>query len=129
MREPRIPKTPLRQSSLRTNWRRQADHLDFIRSLPCLCCGAAPSQAAHVRLSKDGGIGFKPADRYTVPLCWKCHRRQHDIGEVRFWGEHGIDPVDFSVQLWHMSGDYKAGMRTIDRAHQVIALKARRLSG
>jgi len=125
-REPRIPKNLPQPNRLRPDFRRSAGHLDFIRQLPCIACGRAGTVPAHVRMSKDGGTGFKPGDRYTLPLCRGCHDHQHNIGEVRFWGELGIDPIDYSTQLWRMSGDIGAGFRTINRAHQLIALKQRR---
>jgi hypothetical protein len=70
-------------------------------------------------------MGRKPSDRYTVPLCRRCHDRQHQVGEVTFWGQLGIDPVDFSTQLWRMSGQHDHGLRTVLRAHQAIELKRR----
>jgi len=125
MRQPRIPKNLPQPNRIRPDFRRSASHLDFIRTLPCIACGRFGAVPAHVRLSKDGGTGFKPGDRYTVPLCSRCHGQQHQVGEVRFWGELGIDPLDYSTQLWRMSGDASAGFRTINRAHQAIALKRR----
>lgn len=78
------------------------NHLAFIRSLPCCRCGKSPSQAAHVRMGTGGGMGMKPDDRYTVPLCADCHRRQHDVGERAFWGD---DPVHFLAgYLWESAG-------------------------
>jgi hypothetical protein len=78
---------------------------------PCVACGkAAPSEAAHVRTGTDGGVGVKPGDRYAVPLCTACHARQHRIGELSF------------LRLWTVSGDIKAGERTVFRARQQIDL-------
>jgi hypothetical protein len=120
---PRIPRT-VSQGKRKSNPRKQAGHLAFIRALPCAACGtAAPSEAAHVRTGTDGGIGIKPSDRHTLPLCPADHQRQHKIGETSFWSELGIDPLDVSYRLWTISGDTKAGIRIIFRAGQHIALK------
>lgn len=73
------------------------NHLAFIRSLPCCRCGRSPSQAAHVRMGTGGGMGMKPDDRYTVPLCADHHREQHQVGEKAFWGED--DPVRLAGYL------------------------------
>jgi hypothetical protein len=97
--------------------------LAFVRQLPCVACGnAAPSEAAHVRTGTDGGVGLKPADRYTVPLCTACHVKQHQIGELSFWSTLRIDPVNVAFRLWTVSADLKAGERTVFRARQQIDL-------
>lgn len=66
-----------------------AKRLAFIRTLPCVVCFAPPpSEAAHLRLGLAGGIGMKPRDLWTVPLCHQCHARSHrGAGEVAFWRE------------------------------------------
>lgn len=123
---PRIARTVLR-SKRKPDPRRASAHLAFVRSLPCLACGAsAPSQAAHVRSSGDGGVGTKPADKFSLPLCPRCHLDdQHRIGELAFYGRLGIDPVDTALRLWTVSGNAEAGERLIFRARQTIELKAR----
>lgn len=53
------------------------DHkrLAAIRKLPCVKCGAVPSQAAHSNFGEHGkGKGIKANDKYTIPLCHICHR-------------------------------------------------------
>ena len=91
-----------------------AHHSDLM--LPCVACGkAAPSDAAHVRTGTDG-------DRYAVPLCTACHANQHRIGELSFWSALRIDPLNVSLRLWIVSGDEKAGARTVFRARQRIDL-------
>lgn len=54
---------------------RDPKRLEKIRSLPCCQCGASPrSQAAHSNFGIHGkGKGVKADDRYTIPLCHKCH--------------------------------------------------------
>ena len=93
-------------------------HLVYIRSLPCLICGRAPSEAAHVRYSDaraakvNPGMGQKPEDRWTVPVCAEHHRGlqgQHSSGEKAWWEGHRIDPIPIASYLWGVSGNYKAG--------------------
>jgi len=91
----RIPKGPKRAS----RWRSLA-HCAWIRGFACCVCGSATNiEAAHVRLGSKCGMGQKPDDWRTVPLCagphsniagqLGCHDRQHIIGEQTFW--HGRD--------------------------------------
>ena len=103
---------------------RSREHLSFIRQLPCVRCGCVPSQPAHVRTGTDGAAGVTPSDRYTVPLCAICHlQHQHVVGELTFWAELGIDPLDLAFALWEKSGDLAAGERLIFRTQQSILLK------
>jgi hypothetical protein len=52
--------------------------------------------------------------------------RQHQHGELSFWADLGIDPLDAALRLWSKTGDYEAGIRTIQRARQAIALHRQR---
>jgi hypothetical protein len=122
MAAPRIPRTITRPKP-KPHLRGRQQHLAFVRQLPCVACGkAAPSEAAHVRTGTDGGVGMKPGDRYAVPLCNACHARQHRIGELSFWSARRIDPLNVALRLWTVSGDIKAGERTVFRARQQICL-------
>ena len=122
MPAPRISRTVARPKH-KPDFRRRLQHLTFIRLLPCVACGkGAPSEAAHVRTGTDGGTGMKPGDRYAVPLCTTCHAKQHRIGELSFWFALRIDPLNAAARLWTISGDVKAGERTVFRARQHIDL-------
>ncbi|MGF6434355.1 hypothetical protein [Bradyrhizobium elkanii] len=95
-------------------------HLDFIRSLPCVCCGNnIQTEAAHLRVTnrkygKDfTGGGRKPSDRWALPLCSNCHREQHGGNEDAFWRARGINPFVLALSLHAASGDYAL-------AHDVI---------
>lgn len=65
---------------------RNAKHLSFIASLPCVLCGD-DSCAAHIRIGGGGGMGLKPHDSHTVSLCHRHHSEQHSRGERTFWGD------------------------------------------
>ena len=122
MPAPRILRSVARRAPKR-DLRSRVQHLAFVRQLPCVACGkAAPSEAAHVRTGTDGGVGMKPGDRYTVPLCTVCHAKQHRIGELTFWSALRIDPVNAALRLWTVSADIRAGERTVFRARQQIDL-------
>lgn len=95
-------------------------HLDFIRSLPCVICGnEIETQAAHLRagngdFGKRGtGIGEKPSDKWTLPLCGIHHDEQHNGREIMFWRSHNIDPWTLACKLWMVSGDYEAGWQIL----------------
>lgn len=100
-------------------------HLDFIRSLKCLICGDPHStESAHVRMKdrrfakREAGIGAKPSDIWTVPLCSECHRIQHQLGEMVFWSAYPIDPCITALALWAHTGDHEAGTYIINSARR-----------
>lgn len=126
----RIPRD-VRQSQPKQKDRVRRSHRQFVAGLPCLSCGRTatteqPNECAHVRMGTDGGMGLKPSDRYTCPLCHTCHARQHQIGEPTFWAELGVDPTDAALRLWTVSGDHEQGLRLIFKVRQRIALYAHR---
>lgn len=70
-------------------------HLAYLRTQPCLACGAPPpSEAAHT-YDGSSGMGKKARDENAIPLCSACHRTgnlsYHAIGERRFLEIWGID--------------------------------------
>lgn len=87
-------------------------HLAFIRRLPCAVCGIEDrSDAAHIRygdLSRGkapAGMGMKPDDKWTVPLCRPCHEVQHGQNERAYWAKREADPLSIAEQLYEHSGD------------------------
>lgn len=92
-------------------------HLNFIRSLPCLICGNnIETEACHVRMSDariakpESGLGRKPPDWFTVPMCGRHHKEQHQQNERTFWDDKGIDPILTSLALYAESGNYQKGI-------------------
>jgi hypothetical protein len=88
-------------------------HLDFIRGLSCcVCLNPIETEAAHVRMSVamagklNPGVGAKPHDSWTVPLCGRHHREQHEGSEPKFWQSVGIDPLSLAKELHANSGDH-----------------------
>ena len=70
-------------------------HLAWVRTLRCVaradgCLSAV--QAHHVRTGNTGGgMGMKPDDCWTVPLCAKHHYDLHTIGCRTFEARHRLD--------------------------------------
>lgn len=121
-RAPRIPKDLPQPKRVRENTRSVPKHLAWIRTLPCVIRDAdceGNIEAAHVRAGTDGGMGLKPSDKHSVPLCSWHHFTQHVTGELRFWADYGIDPVRLAERLWRVSGHTKQARRALKRARQV----------
>lgn len=100
--------------------RRDEKHLDFIRSLPCVICrNNIETEACHIRFSDarigklNPGVGARPHDFFTVPLCGKHHREQHQGSEPKFWQSHNIDPILLALMLYAISGDSEEAERII----------------
>lgn len=53
-----------------------------IRKMPCIGCGRGPSDCAHIKSKGSGGDNMH---ENVVPLCRRCHVRQHTIGWVQFF--------------------------------------------
>ena len=52
---------------------RNSEYRKFVRSQGCLICGR-PAEAHHVRrLYWSSGVGIKPHDYVTIPLCREHH--------------------------------------------------------
>jgi hypothetical protein len=89
------------------------------------CRRGPPSVCAHLRLGTDGGTGLKPGDRHTLPLCWRCHQHQHQIGERLFWAALGIDPHLASARLFAAGGDLRALNRVVQETWDDADQRAR----
>ena len=87
---------------------RDPDHLEYLRSLPCVICGRTPSEPHHLRFAQPRGLSSKPSDEWTVPLCLLHHRALHEAGsEEKWWEEQRIDARAEAEKLWrerHQSG-------------------------
>lgn len=91
-------------------------HLDFIRSLPCVGCRDNTStEAAHIRFARPAlgkryvGKSEKPDDIWTIPLCGSCHRLQHLVGESAYWTMKDRDPIPVALALWAHTGQHEVG--------------------
>ena len=64
-------------------------YLEYVVEQPCMVydgCRKHPVVPHHWRSSGEGGIGIKPDDTHTVPLCNEHHLEFHNCG-VTTWGE------------------------------------------
>jgi hypothetical protein len=83
---------------------RDAAHLKFVASQPCLICGRNRAQAHHLRFAQPKAMGRKVSDEYTVPLCSLHHRLLHQTGnEIAWWEYQKIDPMAVAAELWRQS--------------------------
>ncbi len=78
---------------------RSKPYLDWVKSLECCGCGAPADDAHHIIDSGfGGGMGTKPSDFQTIPLCRGCHTNLHE--NVKVWESiHGSQ--SFFVCLIH----------------------------
>lgn len=77
---------------------RSSIHRRFLKTFVCAvfnndgtCDERHAPDVAHVRTPNNAGMGRKPSDEWSVPLCRTHHRRAHQIGDKAFELERGID--------------------------------------
>lgn len=83
---------------------RSEARLDFVRRKGCLICvfshilliaghvkACGQCEAHHVRKGSGSGVGTKPSDFRTVPLCATGHAEYHKIGHAAFCAKYGLD--------------------------------------
>jgi hypothetical protein len=90
--------------------RREPDHLEYVRSQPCVLCGRTPSDAHHLKFGQPRSLGRKVSDEFTVPLSRTHHRQLHLSGkEVDWWetANPGVDALQIAGQLWEESRSKK----------------------
>lgn len=70
---------------------RDRKYLDSYDGTSCFTCGANDGTVVggHIRSGLAGGMGLKPSDNETIGMCHRCHAKQHEIGEKKFWLEKG----------------------------------------
>lgn len=79
---------------------RDEKSLIILRECDCIICGTYPSDAAHIRYGDitrgkfHTGMQERPSDKWALPLCRKCHTKQHSMNERKFWQQHNINPLD-----------------------------------
>ena len=90
---------------LKTSLIRDRKYLNSYRDAACYACGAHDGTVvgAHIRHGFFG-MGAKPDDSLTLPLCAKCHADQ-GAGEVAFWdkvyGSDGINRAKTTARRWY----------------------------
>jgi hypothetical protein len=73
----------------------------WIRGFRCLVKGCMNEDihAHHVRLGSFSGVGTKPGDDRTIPLCGADHNRLHMMGEASFGREIGVDLIEKAAEF------------------------------
>lgn len=96
---------PPRSGIERAPSRECAAHRKWVRGHACSVpgCERRDIECAHVRRGTDAGVGIKPSDRWTIPLCAEHHREQHSIGEASFERRHRIDMKRIAEALFARS--------------------------
>ena len=81
-------------------WRSKT-YLRHIASLPCVACGASPSECHHLLRTREKAMGRKSGDNWCISLCQNCHTGLHLDGNERRWlGERGIDGPELAGILF-----------------------------
>lgn len=94
------------------------NYMGAVARCPCLACMVRgvftwEVQVAHLRAGSEKhgkpytAKGMKPSDCWTLPLCQPHHtgdarkvrETQHQMDEVEFWTNLGIDPFEACLQL------------------------------
>lgn len=97
-----------------------ARYIAAVRLLPCAIrpCQRLPIEAAHIRFGRHGlkratGLGERPDDRWALPLCRWHHSHQHRSGEVKWWQDRGIDPIEVAIRLYAERYDHDAMLNAL----------------
>jgi len=90
----------------RTAREENPQHRKWVRGFKCCVDNGECSlriECAHVRGGTDGGMGKKPSDKFTIPLCDTHHAEQHRIGEAPFAKRYGLNLLEIAARLWAQS--------------------------
>jgi len=128
-----LPQRKQKDDAPEKRWRGPAHTGWMTKTFACAMCGSVTNVvAAHVRKGSGAGMGQKPDDFRTVPLCdgpfanvhgeIGCHTRQHNVGEDTFWQEYRDQHGQTVDEL--MASLCKASPKAADIA-RVMALRER----
>lgn len=84
-------------------------HLAWVRGHECLLASKGwhkcdgKMEAHHIRVGNLAGLGLKPGDEHTVPLCSYAHRIVHDLGHESFEQSYGLKLEQIAADLWRRS--------------------------
>nr|WP_245210213.1 DUF968 domain-containing protein [Serratia fonticola] len=82
-------------------------YLQWVKSQPCVCCGARADDPHHIIGHGQGGMGTKAHDLLTIPLCRQHHDDLHR-NMSRWEAEHGSQ-----VDLWYEFFDLSVALGAI----------------
>lgn len=94
---------------------RSPKHRRWIASLPCLITGAIDVQSCHVSKGRYS-LGLKIGDNFCLPLSVEEHRKQHALGEVKYWAQYGgVEKAQrLANALYEVTGDTEAALKLIE---------------
>lgn len=73
---------------------RDRKYLDSYRDATCIACGSDYGViGAHIRTGNEGGMGLKPSDFLTLPLCFSCHQDQENNPGAEWWTNHVLKAI------------------------------------
>lgn len=82
-------------------------YLQWVKSRPCVCCGARADDPHHIIGHGQGGMGTKAHDLLTIPLCRQHHDDLHR--DMSRWElEHGSQ-----VDLWFKFIDWSLSVEAL----------------
>lgn len=125
-----LPQRKPKAAKRASRWKSQA-HRDWVRGFACAFCGSKTNtEVAHVRIGSGAGMGQKPDDWRSVPLCAGpnsdingergCHDRQHIIGERTFWQDY---EACHGQTVEHLIADLS---KASPRAREIVAAQRER---
>lgn len=81
---------------------RDRRYLNSFCGRSCWNCGSGDDTVigAHIRWGQEGGIGLKPSDDLTVPLCWRCHAEQEANPGPLWWAQMVKNMARLAYQQW-----------------------------
>jgi hypothetical protein len=90
---------------------RSKEYRDWIRGFVCCighgCEGA--TEAAHFDSAGGKGMATKVSDEYIIPLCYRHHRIQHQIGWSTFQREYKINALEIAEYCWRRHNEIHLG--------------------
>ena len=122
-----LPQHPAERAPpiVKTVRRRNKEHLQFVRTQPCLICAKQPSDPHHLPFAQPRALGRKVSDEYAVPLCRAHHRELHRAAkELPWWQSRGIAPLAVARQLWQRS---QSGQALHDPSGTLVKPSQRRI--
>lgn len=105
----------IRNETLSPLERRDADHLAFVATLPCVRCYVQFRLTTHAVavVPVAGACGMPPDARWSLPLC-DIHRPAGD--DRLYWARLGVDPETLCTALYECRGDRAAAATAYRRA-------------
>jgi hypothetical protein len=108
---------------------RDRGYLEWVRTLPCLCCGVLGVEAHHQAKTGHGTMGGKPGDDRCLPLCVFHHAfggtkdhpgSVHGMGSLTgraFWRHYDVDVEQWILRL-NSAFEIASGRKVGDKGGQ-----------